>query len=209
MNAVDIHLVFELHGADDVLAVGRNIDAAQADALRKSPDSAIAHRARRLLPAPSTQRTAVVESFRPALSLTGDAKKGHVIYQQRCASCHRAGSEGFPVGPDLVTVKNSGAEKLLTSILDPSREVPGNSVAYLIETKDAQSVLGLISSDTTTTITIRQAYGRETNIPRAKIKRMSSPGKSLMPDGLETGLSQQDIADLLQFIAAAEPIAPK
>jgi len=37
-------------------------------------------------------------------------------------------------------------------------------------------------------------------VPRANIVRMESTGKSLMPEGLEAGLSAQEMADLLEFI---------
>ena len=37
-------------------------------------------------------------------------------------------------------------------------------------------------------------------MPRTNVKGSSSSGKSLMPEGLEAGLSVQDMADLLTFI---------
>jgi putative heme-binding domain-containing protein len=46
------------------------------------------------------------------------------------------------------------------------------------------------------------AGGSETVIPRAGIASMESQGRSLMPEGLEEGLSAQDMADLLEFILA-------
>jgi len=98
----------------------------------------------------------------------------------------------------------SGGEKLLLSILDPSREVAPNYINYLIETKDGQSVLGILASDTPSAITVRQAYAKETVIPREQIKRMSSQGKSLMPEGLETGLKAEDVADLIAFIESGK-----
>jgi putative heme-binding domain-containing protein len=180
-----------------------DVDATQADQLRRSSDSKLAKLAREILPPPAPRST-VVESFKPAITMSAEVARGRKIYQERCISCHRAQGEGFVVGPDLVTVKNAGKEKLLANILDPSAEVAGNYVAYLLETKDGQALLGLISSDSTSTVTIRQAYGRETVVERSKIKRMTSPGNSLMPDGLETGLSQQDVADLLEFITHVE-----
>jgi putative heme-binding domain-containing protein len=77
-------------------------------------------------------------------------------------------------------------------------------VSFLIETKDGQSVLGIVASDMPTSITIRQAYGRETVISRAQIKRMSSDGKSLMPEGLEEKLTSQDMADLIAFVESVK-----
>jgi putative heme-binding domain-containing protein len=161
--------------------------------------------ATKLLDAPTTRRADVVESFRPALSLTGDATRGHAIYQKLCISCHKLGNEGFALGPDLTTVRNAGREKLLQNILDPSREVQPNFLAYQIDTTEGDSVLGVIVSDTPAGLTLRQAYGKETTIQRDKIKKMSTDGRSLMPDGLEAGLKPQDVADLLTFVETFKP----
>jgi putative heme-binding domain-containing protein len=175
------------------------IDATQAAALRASRDGKVKSLAMKVLPPPPS-RESVIESFRPALQLPGDATRGHEVYAKRCISCHRVGSEGSAVGPDFTTVKNAGQEKLLFSILDPNREVAPQYVSYLVETKDGQDVLGILANDTPANLTVRQAYGRETAIPRANIKRMTSQGKSLMPEGLEEGMKPQELADLIAFI---------
>ena len=41
-------------------------------------------------------------------------------------------------------------------------------------------------------------------IPRNQIKQIQASGKSLMPEGLEAGLTPQDLADLLECIERAE-----
>ena len=42
--------------------------------------------------------------------------------------------------------------------------------------------------------------GAEMNIPRSNIKGSSASGASLMPEGIEAGMSVQDMADLLDYI---------
>jgi putative heme-binding domain-containing protein len=140
----------------------------------------------------------------PAVSLKGDPAHGKKIYEERCISCHRLGGEGYALGPDLVTVKNSGKEKLLVNILDPNREVRPEYVSYLIETTDEQSLIGLVANETSTSVTVRQAYGKQDVINRAKITKMQGQGQSLMPEGLEAGLASEDLADLLEYIESAE-----
>jgi putative membrane-bound dehydrogenase-like protein len=182
-----------------------DLDASQVNQLLAyRADAAVRTLARSTLKAPTTNRADVVEAMRPALSLAGDAAKGKLLCEQRCLSCHRATGEGNAVGPDLVTVKNAGREKLLFNILDPNREVAPQYVAYLIETKDGHDVLGMLASDTPAAIVVRQAYGKETAIARSNIKRMTSQGKSLMPEGLEVGLTPQDLADLIAFVESAK-----
>jgi putative membrane-bound dehydrogenase-like protein len=153
---------------------------------------------------PPRQRRSVIEAFTPSLALQGQADAGRRIYQERCISCHRLGGEGFVVGPDLATVKNTGKENLLVNILDPNREVPPQFVAYVIETREGDSYVGLIAAESDNSVSIRQAYGKEDTIPRSRIVSMRSQAQSLMPEGLETGLSQQDFANLLEYVETAQ-----
>src|SRR5262249_15638639 len=93
--------------------------------------------------APANKLQAVLDASQPALTLTGTAAEGRKIFEQRCVSCHRLAGIGFAVGPDLVSAKSNGKEKLLTSILDPSREVAPQYMAFNIETKDGESYIGV------------------------------------------------------------------
>lgn len=152
---------------------------------------------------PTSPRQSVVTSFAPALSLAGDAAAGKKIYAERCLSCHRSNGEGFALGPDFVSVKTTGKEKLLTNIIDPNAEVRPEFVGYVVETKDDQSLLGLVLNETASSVTLRQAYGKQDVIPRANITKMQSQGQSVMPEGLEAGLTPQAMADLLEYISTA------
>jgi putative heme-binding domain-containing protein len=58
----------------------------------------------------------------------------------------------------------------------------------------------MISEDTATQLTLRMPGGFSKSILRADVAGTSSEGRSLMPEGLEGGLSVQDMADLLTFI---------
>ncbi|EEF62808.1 heme-binding protein [Pedosphaera parvula Ellin514] len=150
------------------------------------------------------KRQDVIDAYQSALNLNGEAAKGKEIYLQRCSSCHRLGGNGYQLGPDLVTVKNTGKEKMLVNILDPNREIAPAYIAFQIETKDDESLVGIIASETTSSITVRQAFGKEDNLMRSKIKSMQSQGQSLMPEGLEQGLTPQDFANLLEYISTAD-----
>jgi putative membrane-bound dehydrogenase-like protein len=181
-----------------------DLTTAQTKFLRVHSDKSVRALAEKVLSAqPAGTRQQVIDSFLPAIDLKGDAAHGKKIYQERCISCHRLGGEGHALGPDLVTVKNSGKEKMLVNILDPNREVRPDYISYVLEAKDGESYIGLVANETATTVTIRQAYGKENIINRSDIKKMQSQGQSLMPEGLEAGLKPQDLADLIEYIETA------
>lgn len=152
--------------------------------------------------ATNASRDEVLRRFRPALELRGDVQHGKALFQQRCQPCHRLGNDGFAVGPDLAGARNGGKEKLLTSILDPNREVPPNYFGYILDTKEGDSHAGLIVNETASSVTVRQPLGVEVIVARTQIAGMQASKLSLMPEGLEEGLTNQDLADLVHFIFA-------
>ncbi len=154
-----------------------------------------------VIPAP---RAEVLAKFQPALLASGDVARGLEHFRSRCMACHRAGVEGVAVGPDLITVKAKGRDALLTAIVEPHKEVASQFIAYTVNTKEGQTLMGLITQDDASSLTVKMMGGAEINIPRASVKGSSSAGQSLMPEGLEAGLSVQDMADLLSFIEAVK-----
>ena len=178
-----------------------DIPAAQVQALAHHKSAKLVALARTALAAvipPS--RAEVTATFQPALTAAGDATRGHTIYQGRCFVCHRAGSEGLAVGPDLITVKSKGREALLTAILEPHKEIAPHYIAYDVTTKDGNAYTGIVARDDATGLSLKIMGGGEITLARANIRGSSSAGQSLMPEGLEAGLSVSDMADLLTFI---------
>jgi putative heme-binding domain-containing protein len=186
-----------------------DLRSARLTTLRNLKDEDLRKRAVALVgPAPPKKETIprekVIESYLPALRLKGDVSRGRITYLQRCASCHRAGKEGHALGPDLVTMKAAGPDKLLTNLIDPSREVAADFVSYEVR-GPKEKLLGLLANETTTHLTIRFPLGKSVTLLRKEVRGMKSHAASIMPEGLEAGLDQQAMADLLAFLARSEP----
>ena len=183
-----------------------DIPAATINILRGQKDVKLRARAVAIFGAPTKAKTRaqVVKEFLPALALKGDAARGKVIFTGRCAICHKHGKEGFALGPDLVTIKTTGREKILTNFIDPNREVLASYVAYNIATHDGEEIVGLLGEETTTHVRIKLPLGQQRLLPRTAVKSMRSAGKSIMPEGLEAGLTKQQMADLLEFISTVK-----
>jgi putative membrane-bound dehydrogenase-like protein len=182
------------------------LSSAQIDFLRNHGNAELRQRAIAFYATPPAgQRQEIVQASLPALRLQGDITRGKAIYLERCASCHRLAGQGYALGPDLETVRNADREKTLINILDPNREVAPNYVSFLVETQSDESWLGLIVNETPASLTLRRANGEETVIARSAAVKIQSQGLSIMPEGLEEGLTPQAMADLLEYIVSASP----
>ncbi|MDI1311054.1 PVC-type heme-binding CxxCH protein [Prosthecobacter sp.] len=148
----------------------------------------------------SSNRKAVIDKYAPVMTLAGDPTSGAKIYETLCMVCHRHLDRGNDVGPNLGTIKAWTAEQILTNVLDPNREVSPNFALYIVETNDGRTLSGLISSETAGNLTLRRADGGTDTVLRSEIKSLTSPGISLMPEGLEAAITPQQMADLIAYL---------
>ena len=172
----------------------------QMNALRSHADAGVRDRARRLLGEPPASRAEVVTQYLPALSQHGDVARGAEIFRERCATCHAFRGTGVVLGPDLASVVSNGQEKLMVSILDPNREVAPNFTAWTAETRSGEEITGILVRESESAVILKQAGGAETTIDRGNLARLRPDGRSLMPEGLETGMSSADLAGLLAWL---------
>jgi putative heme-binding domain-containing protein len=178
-----------------------DLDAIRRQRILKLQNPALRERAQKLLAGSvKPDRQAVVEAYQPALKLNGNSKHGAELFAKTCAACHQFGGMGNVVGPDLVSIGDKSPETLLVSILDPNRAVEPRYVAYLVQTHDGQTLSGVLGGETATSITLLQANVPPLQILRTDLTLLRSTGTSLMPEGLESGLTMQDVADLIEYI---------
>jgi putative heme-binding domain-containing protein len=181
------------------------IDAVRRQQLLQHKDAALRERAVKLFrDAISPNRQKVIDSYRDALTLTGDAKRGAEVFGKHCAACHKLGNVGQAVGPDLASVGDKSPEGLLIAILDPNRSVEARYVNYQATTKNGQTFSGVLMVQTATSITLVSAAGKEQVILRTDLDELTSSGKSAMPEGLEKEVSQQALADLIAHLRSGE-----
>jgi putative heme-binding domain-containing protein len=176
----------------------------QQQALAAHPNAEIARRAQRLLrrggglPDPDRQR--LLERTTPLVREGGDPVQGKLVFDQQCAKCHRYGDEGGRVGPDLSGSAALPRDELLVHILDPSRSVEGNYVAYTVATTDGRVISGLLAAETRTTVELLDAEGKRQVVLRDEIDEMAASKKSLMPEGFEKLITPARLNDLLAFL---------
>ncbi len=150
------------------------------------------------------ERAKVIDSYRAALASSAqDASpdRGKLVYQNQCSACHPLGGQhGTPLGPDLNSIRIREPEAILTDILDPNRSIADGYTLWQITLQDGVQKIGIIGSETTTSLTLRAPGAPEETIARQDIAYLKDLGISLMPTGLEHLIPPQDMADLIAFI---------
>jgi putative heme-binding domain-containing protein len=176
-------------------------DAATRARLMKHPKKNIAKLAEKVFAdATSATRAAVVEKFKPALKLQGDATRGKTVFASVCISCHKLDGVGLELGPDLRSVAQHDAEKLLNSILDPSAIIEPGFMAYHCTLKSGEQLYGVIATETSASLTLKMAGNITKSVLRSDVASLKSTGISLMPEGLEAAMTPQALADLIAYL---------
>jgi len=147
-----------------------------------------------------SNRKPVLDQWLARLPTTGDPLRGRVQFEKTCIPCHTSGKLGFEVGPDLTSVAHRSVEDLLYNILDPNMAIDPGYVTYRCDTAAGESEVGILKSESADAITLLQASGKQVTIPRRDITLLESTGLSLMPEGLEAGLTPADLRDLIAFL---------
>jgi len=140
------------------------------------------------------------------LSLKGNADRGRELFFKsaglQCITCHRVNGTGSTLGPDLSQVgKKATRGQILESLLEPSKVIEPQYVAYLLETTDGKFYTGLLGSKTDTEVVLKVAGDKEVRVPAAKVERLAPQSKSLMPELLLRDLTAEQAADLLEFLS--------
>jgi len=140
----------------------------------------------------------------------GNAEIGKAILAKsltnevQCLKCHTVRGQGGQIGPDLSMIGKKGSrENLFESILYPSKAIADQYLNWKLDTEDGQSITGLIVQETPTTITLRDANGKDYQVPVKGTDKKKSP-QSLMADNLVAGFSEEDLVDVVEYLSTLQ-----
>jgi putative membrane-bound dehydrogenase-like protein len=194
-----------LSSLEDGCVPAAEIDTARRQRLLRRRDPAQKARAEAVFAHQAQSRQTVVDSYRAALGMKGDAKAGAAIFKKQCIACHRLGNEGVEVGPDLASLNDRSPESLLIAILDPNRAFETKYVSFSVAMVDGRVLSGIIASESATAVTLRRQDGKDDVLLRSDIQEMTASGQSLMPEGLEKDLKPGDLSDLIAYLVSTGP----
>ncbi|HEY6170517.1 MAG TPA: HEAT repeat domain-containing protein, partial [Verrucomicrobiae bacterium] len=182
-----------------------------ADRLRSHRDKTISQAAAKLFPKAVSdsgydfkKKLAEVEA---ALKRgAGSPYAGEAIFMERCATCHKLFFKGGNIGPDLTSYQRDNLGTMLISIVNPNAEIREGYQFINVETKDGRSIGGFqVDRDNQVTV-LRGLDGQDVTISAKEIAEVQPMGRSLMPEGLLEGLTEQQLRDFFAYLRISQPI---
>lgn len=121
-----------------------------------------------------------------------------------CYVCHRFNNEGGAVGPDLTSSGGKfSPHDLLEAIVDPGKEISDQYGASIFKMKDGKQVIGRIMNMRDDEYWINTDMMTPSTITKVKADQIESiePSPiSMMPPGLLSTMTEDDILDLLAYL---------
>ncbi len=177
------------------------LEPAKIASLRNHPNASVQKLAGSVLKAqPTSNRQEVLTKYRAALTMPGNTERGKQAFAKVCAACHRLDGVGYELAPSLASYQFRGAEAILQNVIEPNREVNPQYLSYTIITADERIVTGMILEETVTSVTLVRGENLSETVDRSNIAEIKSSKVSLMPEGIETQLELQGMADLLSYL---------
>ncbi len=134
-----------------------------------------------------------------------------VFFSEKASAetCHRIGDKGGRIGPDLTTIgANRTSRDLLESIVFPSASIVRQYESFTVTTTSGLTYSGLIVRETDDALTIQQATGDPIIVRRQDVELVAPGTVSIMPQGLEQALTEEQLADVIAWLKTLRENSP-
>jgi putative membrane-bound dehydrogenase-like protein len=176
--------------------------------LRNSPFQGERNRALLLFPAPGKLDPKKLPPISELVKRTGDVKRGEAILaaslksEAQCLRCHTVRGVGGNIGPDQSMIgKKASRENIYESILLPSKAIADQFIQWKVNTLDQKSVVGLLIAESATSITLRDANGKDHTFATRDLDGPKQKSLvSIMPDNLVSVLTEDELIDMVEYL---------
>jgi putative heme-binding domain-containing protein len=118
-----------------------------------------------------------------------------------CYKCHTVEGRGGRVGPDLSNIgRSTSREKLIESILEPSKEVAPQFTTWSLIGKDGVVHTGMIVHENEGKTILGDAEGKTVELPTLDVEERTPQRTSVMPEKMQERMTVQEFRDLLAFL---------
>jgi putative heme-binding domain-containing protein len=136
----------------------------------------------------------------------GDIERGRLVFFGKaiCSTCHTIGMEGENFGPDLTSIqRDRSSHDLVEAIVYPSVSFVREYETYKISTAK-NNYTGIIEEQNSEFIVLKISPQESVRIPSNDITSIQVHDQSMMPQGLDKMLTDQELADLMAFLVGQD-----
>ncbi|MFL3667486.1 MAG: HEAT repeat domain-containing protein, partial [Verrucomicrobiota bacterium] len=137
----------------------------------------------------------------------GDALRGKAVFRgpkAGCSTCHSMAYHGGQFGPDLTRIGQVRKKMdLLEAIVFPSASFVRSYETMQVSTGDGGVLAGIVSDQDAGQVTLALSPEKSVRVERGEIRNMEQLHVSMMPAGMNTILTQQQLADLTAYLEAS------
>jgi putative heme-binding domain-containing protein len=137
----------------------------------------------------------------------GDPYRGKAQFKANCARCHKLYAEGGEMGPDLTGYQRDQLQALVRNIIAPSLEIREGYQTVGVRMEDGSVLTGFIENQNDEQITLKGVDGKSYVLEKSEVEQMLPQATSLMPEGMLSSLTDQQIADLLAYLRSSQPLS--
>jgi putative heme-binding domain-containing protein len=145
------------------------------------------------------------EAWLKRLEGPADPEAGRRIFEHpklaNCSKCHRIEGRGSDVGPDLSLIGRTDRKWIVESLLQPSAVVAPHYQPWKVDTTDGKSRVGQLVHTHLDESTYVDTKGDRFKVLAGDVVEASPTKGSVMPDGLIGLLTDQEIRDLVAYLA--------
>ena len=137
-----------------------------------------------------------------------DLGNGRRLFDKTCASCHMLFGSGGKVGPDITGSNRANLDYILENVIDPSAVMGRDYRMSTFLLEDGRSVSGIVQRETDSALTVR-TINDTIVIAKDDIDDQTQSELSLMPERLLDSLKENEVRDLIAYLASPVQVAAK
>ncbi len=167
------------------------------------PWDALREEAAKIFPPPQSKDNLTLPSNAELAKRSGDAANGERLFGAQCTGCHVVNGKGTDYGPGLSEIGGKlGKDALYEAVLYPSNGIEHNYATTMLSMKDGNTAIGIMVSDAEHEVALKAIGGIVTKYKKADIASQAVQKTSSMPSGLQATMTQQELVDLVEYLAS-------
>ena len=137
-------------------------------------------------------------------AIQGDAAAGEPLFWGKggCGRCHRIGTRGSSIGPNLTRAgRQRSLAYLRESVLAPDADITSGYATITVVTRDGKTITGVEKGFDNFSARLMDLSGRYDSFQKDDVTSLKREYRSLMPSNYGRLFSTRELDDLLAYLA--------